>query len=137
MRFRLFRLSIVLAALFALTLSAQAATLTATDLTTAGVLAQPVAVAAGGDTVPNDGNSFLLVVNSSGANAYTLTIATPGTTHGEPIADRAVTIAVSSTYLIGPFPTDIYSDSGGYVSLSYTGSAPATDLKVKMFSIPR
>jgi hypothetical protein len=78
------------------TLSVQSAAITGTSLTYNTASATT-------DSFANDGNTFALIKNSSGANAYTVTI---------------------------PFPPEVTSTTA---TLTYSGSAPATDLTVAIF----
>lgn len=131
-----------LAALFvllvlAISSTAQAATLSLQTLTTAGIAQTLSTASATGDACLNDGTTFLRVRNSSGANAYTLTLVTPQSVNGVAVADVAVTIATSGDRLIGPFPTATFNDGNSLVSWTYTGTAPATDLTVGCFDLPR
>lgn len=113
------------------------AVLTVVDATIAGASSIPtVAAAVGGDSFANDGRTFVIIKNSSGANAYTVSTVTPATAYGQAITDASTTIAISSSTLFGPFPTAAFNDSGGAVAMTYTGTATATDLTVKVFSLP-
>lgn len=109
------------------------ATLSVQTIALAGITPTFAAVAAGGDEIPNDGNTFVEVVNSSGANAYTLTFTTSATVEGVAVADPTVAVAVSSRKKIGPFHTGVFNNSSSRVAVAYTGSAPATDLKIGVF----
>lgn len=106
------------------TLSVQSAAITGTSLTynTAGATT---------DSFPNDGNTFALIKNSSGANAYTVTVSAPQKFKGRTITAPTATVAISATgVLIGPFPPEVCSTTA---TLTYSGSAPATDLTVAVF----
>jgi len=109
------------------------ATLSVQTIALAGITPTFAAVAAGGDEIPNDGNTYVEIVNSSGANSYTATFATAATIEGVAIADPTVTVGVSSRKKIGPFPVSIFNNSSGRVALTYSGSAPATDLTIGVF----
>ena len=115
------------------------ATLTVTSLAETGVAAATEAPANGGDVFANDGRTFFRVVNSSGANAYTITAVTTPTTPGShAIADTAITVGTSATILAGPFtPLNEYNNSSGQVSLTYTGSDAATDLLIGCYIMPK
>lgn len=109
------------------TLSVETAAITGTTLTfnTAGATT---------DSFANNGDTYALVKNSSGANAYTVTVSAPGKYQGRTITAPTVTVATSSAGdLIGPFPPEICNNSSGQATLTYTGSAPATDLTVAVF----
>lgn len=133
--------SFALVALVALCFSTQvlAATLTATTLTTAGTTiasAGLTAVAAGGDKCPNDGDTFVVFLNSSGSNSYTITFDAVSAYYGVNLTDPTATVGTSAHVVVGPFPTAAFSDSGGYLNFTYTGTAPATDLKAKCVRMP-
>ena len=113
------------------------AVLTVVDASITGASSIPtVAVTAAGDSFANDGRTFVIIKNSSGANAYTVATTTPATAYGQAIADGSTSVGTSASVLFGPFPTAAFNDSGGAVALAYTGTAPATDLTVKVFSLP-
>lgn len=87
------------------------------------------------DSFANDGRTFAIIKNSSGANAYTVTISAPGLYKGRTITAPTATVAVSSAgVVIGPFDAEIHNNSSGQATLTYSGSAPATDLKVAVFT---
>lgn len=86
------------------------------------------------DSFANDGDTYALIKNSSGSNSYTVTISTPGKYKGRTITAPTATIDTSSAgELIGPFPPEICNNSSGQATLTYSGSAPATDLTVAVF----
>lgn len=109
------------------------ATLSVQTIALAGITPSFVAVAAGGDEFPNDGNTFIELVNSSGANSYTLTFTSPVTVEGVAVADPTVVVGTSARKKIGPFPVSVFNNSSGRVAVGYTGSAPATDLTIGVF----
>lgn len=85
-----------------------------TQITRAGE-APPAEVngdATNGHDFTNDGKTFLLVRNADGTAAHTVTIVTPGTVDGLAIADRAVSIPLSQSRYIGPFPPAVYGVDG-------------------------
>ena len=83
-----------------------------------------------GNYFDNDGHTWLEVVDSDLANDYTVTIDATGGYKGVSLTDPTVTVAHGTRKLIGPFPIGAF---GRQVSISYTGSAPATDLTVGVF----
>lgn len=109
------------------------ATLSVQTIALAGITPSFAAVAAGGDEFPNDGSTYVEIVNSSGANAYTVTFTTAATIEGVAIADPTVTVGVSARKKIGPFHQAVFNNSSGRVAVAYTGSAPATDLTIGVF----
>lgn len=100
------------------------AALSVTQISAAGITDALVAAAAGGDTFANDGRVFFEVLN--GGSSITVTFTTPATVQGEPIADRAVTVAGGARKKIGPFPTDIFNDANGLVSVAYSAVTSVT-----------
>ena len=76
-----------------------------------------------GDTFLNTGKELLVVehIDDQGADV-TLTIVTTKTIDtGElAVGDKAITITKGLRYLIGPFPTGIYNDADGLVSITYS-----------------
>lgn len=114
------------------------ATLAIQNATKLGFEPTFAAVAAGGDEFVNDGKTLLEFVNSSGANAYTITVATPATIEGLAVADVAVSMqaGVGERRVVGPFPINAFNDANGKVQITYTGTAPATDLTVAVIRLP-
>lgn len=102
------------------------ATLSVTTVTTAGVVdPTPVAAAGGGDQFANNGKTILKVVNGSGG-AITVTVASQrscdqGSTH-----NVTNSVGAGATELMGPFPTDRYSDANGYCQVTYSGVTSLT-----------
>lgn len=73
-----------------------------------------------GETIPNDGRTFLHVKNTGGG-ACTVTVATPGQVDGLAIADLTATVpATTGDRLIGPFPPGIYTQADGNVYVDYS-----------------
>jgi len=77
--------------------------------------------------VPNNGSVRLIVVNAAGSN--TVTVTTPNTVDGLAIADLAITLTASKTYLLGPFPTSIYNDGQGRLSFTVSANADVTAVR--------
>lgn len=90
------------------------------------------AAAAGGDEVPNDGRTYLEVVNGGGSS-ITVTITTAGTIAGRAIADDAVTVAAGARAKIGPWPTGLYNAADGNVDVAYSA---VTSVTVGAFRLP-
>lgn len=112
------------------------ATLTVEDAAIGGLTATFNTADAGGDEFANDGQTVAVVKNSSGSNAYTVTISAPGKYKGQTITAPTATVDTSSDgEVIGPFPPDIFNNSNGRVALAYTGTAPATDLTVAVVRV--
>lgn len=84
-----------------------------TQITRAGVAA-PAEV--NGDpvnnhTVPNNGKMLLLVRNSGSTVARTVTLRLPGLTDGQSVTPRTVSVPLSTSRYIGPFPTGDYGSA--------------------------
>lgn len=109
------------------------ATLTVQEVDADGTELTFSAVAAGGDVFTNNGDTFLEIVNSSGANSYTVTIAAQKQVYGVDGANIAISVGTSERHHVARIPPQIYNNTSGQVALSYTGSAPATDLTVAVF----
>lgn len=90
-------------------------------------------VDASGNTFANNGRKVVHIVNGSGANAYTVTITTQATYKGYAVADQTVSVGTSEDWFIGPFNEALFNNSAGSVSITYTGSAPATDLTIAVY----
>src|SRR5512139_1264127 len=110
------------------------ATLSVQTIALAGITPTFAAVAAGGDEFPNDGSTYVEIVNSSGANSYTVTFTTPATVEGVAVENPTVTVGTSGRKKIGPFKASVFNNSSGRVAVGYTGSAPATDLTIGVFN---
>lgn len=84
-----------------------------TQITRAGVAA-PTEVngdATNNHVVANNGRVVLLVRNSGSTVARTVTLRLPGLTDGQAVTPRTVSIPISVSRYIGPFPTDAYGSS--------------------------
>lgn len=111
------------------------ATLTVQTPTTAGVVLTYNTANATTDNFVNNGRTVAIIKNSSGANAYTVTATTQGTFKTFAITSPTAAVAVSSAGVaIGPFDTEVFNNSSGQCVLTYSGSAPATDLTVAVVS---
>lgn len=64
----------------------------------------------------NDGRTLLVVVNDAGA----LVIGVTPTQEVDSlaVASRSVTVAASETWVIGPWPKQIYNDTDGYLDMT-------------------
>lgn len=99
------------------------AILAVNEITRDGVLYAVVAAAATGDSFANDGRTLVAAYNNHGTAFRTVSIDIKKTVDEQNPASRTVTLAAGQTKLIGPFPTGIYNDANGRVSLSYSDSA--------------
>lgn len=97
------------------------ATLTAQQAVVAGVQLSYAAAAAGGDDFPNDGNTYVILRNSSAGNV--VTFAATGAEGGVDIGDLQVTVPAGESMLVGPFATHVFNDSSGQVAMTYDTEA--------------
>jgi hypothetical protein len=74
----------------------------------------------GGDIVPNNSKTLLLIRNGTGSGAVTVTAISAGGTQGLTIQDPSVTVDEDETGVIGPFPS-FFNNANGTVSLTYSG----------------
>lgn len=77
------------------------------------------AAASGGDTVSRVDNSFLVVKNCDSA-PHTVTLDTPGKTHGLDIADEAVVVAAGSTAYIATSDSIFVHSSDNLIHVAYS-----------------
>lgn len=110
------------------------ATLATQTITRAGLAATLAAANAGGDKFTPTDRTYLEVNNGSGG-AITVTIETPATAQGEPITDRAVSVAAGARVRIGPFPGGIFADpaDSGLCDITYSG---VTSLTIAAIELP-
>lgn len=108
------------------------AVLTVAEVARAGIDATLVAAAGGGDSFPNDGRTYLDVLNGSGV-AITVTVVTQMTVDGKAVADDAISVGAGARKKIGPWPPSIYNDVNGRVQVTYSG---VTSLTVNPFRLP-
>lgn len=94
-----------------------------------------VAAAGGGDKFANDGQTFFIVKNGDGSD-HTVTFPFSGLNQG--IVDgitptnTARTVTAGHTAIFGPFPSGLYNDAAGLVSVSYSAVTTVTVAAVKM-----
>lgn len=102
------------------------AALTVQSMARTAVLTPTYAAAAGGgDTVPNDGSTFLHFKNGSGA-PITVSVAVQGKVDGLTPAARTYIIPAGGDGMFGPFPVDNYNNSTQSLVLTYSGVTTLT-----------
>lgn len=107
------------------------AALTTVALSRAGVPdSGGTAAGAGGDTFVNDGVTMLLVKNGSGAS-INVTFAYGQTVDGQTVPGKVVAVGAGVTTLIGPFPSNLFTDSNGNVAVSYSAVTSVTVKPIK------
>lgn len=104
---------------------------TGKDITT-GAAALVAATATFGNKFANSGAEFAIVKNASGG-AVVVTLTVPALVDGQAVTSPTVTVAAGSTVLLGPFPPGIYSDSGGFCTLTFD---VVTSITVGAFKLP-
>ena len=107
------------------------ATLVAVDISRAGVVADGVAAAGGGDAFANIGAEILLVKNGS-VSSINVTLVTQATVDGNAVADPVVAVGAGVTKAIGPFPRYIFNDANGLVQVTYSGVTTVTVKVLKL-----
>jgi len=90
----------------------EALTVQYADRVGAEVALQSITIA-DGFTFPNDGHTLFYVENDAGAMTITFTI--QKTLDGQS-ATRAVEVAASENWVIGPFPMELYNDANDLVN---------------------
>jgi hypothetical protein len=98
------------------------ATLARSNATLAGVALGAVAATAGGDVLPNDGNTLLYIKNG-GASPITVTIDSIKLSNFGTDVNPAVTVAAAAEMVIGPFPVARF---GRVPAITYTGVTSVT-----------
>ncbi len=101
------------------------AVLSVQSISTAGRNPTFVAAAGGGDEFPNAGREYLEVINGSGVSVN-VTITTPASVDGEPVADRVVAVPAAERRKIGPFPTGVFNAADGNVDVAYSAVTSVT-----------
>lgn len=80
-----------------------------------------------GNTFPNDGKTFLVVVNGSGGS-LTVTVTgatTPDRTYGQTLT-KTYTVANGATRFIGPFSQAAFNQSTGVVNVDWSTGTSVT-----------
>jgi hypothetical protein len=85
-----------------------------------------------GESCANNGNLFLHV-KDTGGGACTVTVTTPGTVDGLAITDLTVVVPpTTGDRMIGPFPTGLYNDSSGNITVGYSTGTGVTAAYVQL-----
>jgi hypothetical protein len=88
--------------------------------------------AAGGDLIPNNGKTILLIRNGHATLPRTVTIPTPATHRGLAVADLSVAVPAQGHRLMGPFEQGLFDNEAGQVQMTYTDSG--ADLTFGVFT---
>jgi hypothetical protein len=111
-----------------------AVAITAVDIADAGIdvtTLPTTPTATHGNKVLNDGLTFVMVDNGSGA-PITVTIDTPGTVDGLAIENREVAVGAGKRYAIRLRPVHSQSDGYAWITCSST-----TSVTIGAFRLPR
>lgn len=101
------------------------ATLTVQDIVIGGITPSFAAVASS-DQFPNNGRCFAEVKNAGGTQDV-VTITSTITVGGLTVQDPTVTVPITTgDKMFGPFPTDVYNDSNGLVTLAHSFTTSVT-----------
>lgn len=93
------------------------------------------AVAAAGDTFPNDGRTMVHVANGGTASVtVTFNGGLDGNGRDE---DLAVAIAAGSDAVFGFFRKDLWNNGSGQVEMTYSGTASVTAAVYRPYLLPR
>lgn len=80
----------------------------------------------------NDGKTRLYMYNGdSGACTILVDVPQPCSYGGTSVHDVSASITNAKDYVIGPFPMHQYNDADGYVTVSLTPAADATQISAK------
>lgn len=81
----------------------------------------------------NSGGIIIEAQNTHATLARVVTVETPGVVDGLAVADLTVSVAATTTRLIGPFPPGVYNQGDGTVNINIDGSA--ADVKFRAYSL--
>lgn len=95
------------------------------QIAVAGLTPALTAANVAGHSFTNNEKTFLQVVNGAGAG-ITVTVVTAATANGEPVADRAVTVAAGATALIGPFPSFPFEAADRSINVDFSSVTTIT-----------
>lgn len=99
------------------------ATITVQTPTQTGAALTRASIASGGDAVPNNGRTYVIIKNGGGVGSLTVTIPTPATVDGLAVADITLTIpkTTNNEQVAGPFNPTVFNNGGGAVAFTYSG----------------
>ncbi len=105
-----------------------------------------MANAAASDEFSNNGRTFVLVANDDAADPHSIVFTTQKSVLGLNLAELIVSVPKlmvdnEDCVIIGPFPTNIFNDSGGKVQVTYkeatdgTGVDASSDFAILVLSL--
>lgn len=89
------------------------------------------ASAAGGDTVVNNGKTYIIVTDT-GTTAPTVTIAAQSSCNQGFDHDYTIAITAGEARKIGPFAENMYNNSSGQIEVAYSSE---TDVTIEAYSL--
>lgn len=106
--------------------------LTVTPITRAGIAGALSAANADGHTISNPAERMFLEVVNGGGSSIDVTIDIVPTVDGQSVSDRVVSVPAGERRIIGPFPANIYNNSDGNVTVTFSA---VSDVELAAFSI--
>lgn len=70
-----------------------------------------------GDTFLNTGNEMVVIYNGTGGS-MTVTMDVQYSKDGQTLPDSTASLGIGELGIFGPFPTNIYNDTGGFVKVT-------------------
>lgn len=101
------------------------------NVSVAGLTLAASAANVDGHTVPAGDCDFIIVINGSGGS-INVTIPTPGTIDGEPIADRVVAVAAGASKIIGRFRSRVFAQTDGTIHIDFSAVTTVTVAAFKL-----
>lgn len=98
-------------------------TITIQSIALTGLVYTTGAADTNGSNWTGTGREFLYVVNTHGANNYTVTVTAQTTCNEGFTHNAAVVVNHGTTAVIGPFPVAQFNDTGNLVHVTYSGVA--------------
>lgn len=106
--------------------------ITVQEISRTGVTEALVAAnAAGGNSFPNDGRTYLSVVTTG--TTSNVTVSVPITVDSQVVTPRVVACTGTARYKIGPFPPNTYNQADGAV---YVDFSAVTGVTIGAFRLP-
>jgi len=90
------------------------------------------AAAATGDQWLNTGREVLVISNTD-SGSHDVSVDVQAEPDGKEVTERTVSVVNATTKVLGPFPTNVYNDEGGYAHITYSA---LTGMKVQVVRIP-
>lgn len=98
----------------------------------AGIPVNNYAPSAGGDSIPNDGRTFIAISNSSGGSIKVTVACVRENDQGVKENMVSDTNGAGGVYFYGPFPTRDFNDYSGSINLTYSS---VTNLQIAVYRL--